>query len=800
MLKNYLKAAIRSLSRHKSHAVINIAGLMVGFAAFLLICLLVNYEMSFDGFHKNRKVIYRVVRMGKNPVNREYRPGVPFPVTNTLRTDFPQLGNAAAIWADGDVQVNVKAPDGTVLKKFKEAHGVFCAEPQFFQMFDFKLAEGHMESAITEPYTVLLTQDLAQKYFGDWKGAIGKTITMDRIDLTVTGILENPPANTDFQLKAVISYATLEHHVDMDDWNSISDDNYCFVQLTADDLQGQFDQLLAGFTAKYITPQNPSYRLTLQPLNDMHYDARYGNFSGRTFSRDLILALNLIGLFLLVIACVNFINITTAQSVTRAREIGVRKVLGSKRKQIVMQFLAETAVITLAALMGAVLMVLACRPLMNNLLDIHLPLSMLVGAKFIAIVFGAWLLVTFLSGLYPALVQSGFKPGTVLKLNLVAGHQKGITLRRGLVVFQFVIAQALIIATLVVTSQMSYFRHADLGFRKSAILNASFPHDSVNRTKMDFLRNELLHIPGIEKVSFSASAPSGGGDWYTALRLPANQRQEPDMIVCMKPADTNYFHVYDLQLVAGRKYFPSDTVREFVVNEAVVRGLGIHRPADAIGMPIHVGDKTFPIVGVVKDFHVNSLRDPINAVVMTTIKSGYGMANIQIDMGKARSVIAALSKVWGNNFPSYFFEYHFLDQTIANYYRQENQLSKLYKIFSVIAIFISCLGLYGLVAFIAVQRKKEIGIRKVLGAAARNIIVMLSREFTMLILIAFVITAPLAWYFMHQWLQQYTYRISIGIGVFAATIICALCIAWMTVGYTTIKAARANPVKSLRTE
>ncbi|GAA4300306.1 ABC transporter permease [Compostibacter hankyongensis] len=800
MIKNYLKTAIRNLSRYKGNAVINIAGLMVGFAAFLLIFLLVQYEKSFDSFHRNRSAIYRVVRIGKNPVNPEYRTGVPFPVTNTLRTDFPQLTKTAAIWADGDVQVNIKAPDGTVLKKFKEPDGVFFAEPQFFQMFDFSLAEGNIRQAINEPYTVLLTKESAIKYFGDWRNVTGKTINMDKVDLKITGILNDPPSNTDFQLKAVVSYATLKNYVDMHNWNRISDDNYCFIQLNTKISREQFDKRLAGFTETYIAPNNPGYRLSLQPLNEMHYDGRYGNFSGRTFSKDLVLALELIGLFLLIIACVNFINITTAQSVTRSREVGVRKVLGGKRTQIVFQFLGETGIITLLSLIGAVIIVLVCIPLLNNLLDIHLSASMLTRAKFIGFMLCVFLSVTFLSGFYPALVLSGFKPGNVLKGSLVTRHQKGISLRRGLVVLQFVIAQALIIGTLVVSSQMNYFRNADLGFRKSAVLNASFPDDSLGLARADFLRNELLNVPGIEAVSFSSAPPSGSGGWYTDLRTLTNYSKEPDMVVAMKPADTNYFNIYRFQLVAGRRYFPSDTIREFVVNEAVVRGLGISDPADAIGKMVNVNGKISPIVGVVKDFHTNSLRDPINAVVMTTIRSEYGLANVKIDMKKATPVIAAMERIWNKDFPDYFFEYNFLDQSIANYYKQENQLSQLYKIFSIIAIFISCLGLYGLISFIAVQRKKEIGIRKVLGAAVRDIVIMLSRELTVLIVAAFLIASPVAWYFMHQWLQQYTYRISIGAGFFVATVLCALCVAWVTVGYTAIRAATANPVKSLRTE
>lgn len=772
---------------------------MVGFAAFLLIFLVIQYERSFDDFHTNRNDLYRVVRIGKNPVNREYRTGVPFPVTSTLRSELSQLKNAAAIYGDNNVQVNIKAADGSVLKKFKEKY-VFTAEPRFFKMFDFGLAEGNLNTALQEPNTGLLTKDIATKYFGDWKSAIGKTIYLYGFDIKINGILNNPPVNTDFPLGVVISYATLVKYGNANDWGSISDQNYCFVQLGKNVSFDQVNRQLAAFVDKHIKPINPGYDLVLQPLDQIHFDARYGNFTGRTFSKDLIFALSLIGLFLLIIACVNFINLTTAQAINRSREIGVRKVLGSNRMQLVLQFLGETGVAALLALIGAIAIVMLCLPPLNNMLDIHLSISILYNAKFILFIICALVLVTFLSGFYPALVLSGFKSVNVLKSSVSTGH-KGVFFRRALVVFQFVIAQALIIGTLVVASQMDYFRNADMGFDKEAIINAGFPGDSLSRTKVDLLQNELKKIRGIQRVSFSTFTPSGGGGWYTDLRSTNNLKSpNPDMVVSMKPADTAYFGLYHLPIVAGRIYFPSDTVREFVVNETVVKNLGIHNPQSAIGKLINVAGQTFPIVGVVRDFHVYSLRDPIGPVVMTTMKNQYGLANIKINLKQSKAVIAAVQNIWNKYFPDYVFEYSFLDQSIADYYKQESQISVLYKIFSGIAIFISCLGLYGLISFMALQRRKEIGVRKVLGAPVRDIVMMLSKEFTILISVAFLIASPIAWYFMHRWLQQYSFRINMGSWFFIATIMCSLMIAWITVGYTAIKAAMANPVISLRSE
>lgn len=803
MFKNYFKTALRNLLRHRVHSIINITGLLVGFAAFLLIALVIQYEESFDTFHTNKNNIYRVNRIGKNITKGEFRAGVPFPVAPGLRMDFPQLKNVAAIFANDNVQVDVPAPNGNILKKFKEPTGVFLAEPQFFTMFDFPLASGNLSTALNEPNTALITKATAIKYFGDWKSAVDKTLSMDGSNVKITGVLENPPSNTDFPIKIVISYTTLGQDADVHNqrsWGNISDENYAFVQLPSNYQPQQFEEMMKGFVDKHIASINPNYDLQLQPLKELHYDDRFGNFNRRTFSKDLILALSLIALFLIIMASVNFINLTTAQAVSRAREVGVRKVMGGRRGQLVLQFLGETGITCLVALLGSVLVAFICVPFLNNLLDIHIARSILISTPCLVFLLATLVCVTLFSGFYPAIVLSRFNPVAVLKSALLPQRGKGISLRRGLVVFQFVIAQGLIISTLVVASQMDYFKNADMGFQKAAILNANFPNDSLSRTKVALLRDQILEIPGVQGLSFSVFRPAGGGNWATDLEVPTNHTHNPDLIVSMKPADTNYFRIYGLQLVAGRMYFPSDTSAEYVVNETLVSKLGYAKPADGIGKLIRVNGALLPIVGVVKDFHINSLRDVITPVVMTTMKGAYQMANIKIVMSNAKEITAAMERIWSQDFPGSLFEYSFLDKTVEEYYKQENELSQLYKIFSAIAIIISCLGLYGLISFIAVRRKKEIGIRKVLGAPVRDIIVMLSREFTLLIGIGFIIAAPIAWYFMHQWLQHYAYKIEIGVGFFILTLLASVFIAWLTIGYTCIRAALANPADSLRTE
>ncbi len=464
--------------------------------------------------------------------------------------------------------------------------------------------------------------------------------------------------------------------MDFKNWGNIDDSNYCFVQLANGHSEAELTKLLAGFTAKHITPINPGYDLQPQALSEIHYDERYGTFTGHTFSKDLILALSLIGAFLLIVACVNFINLTIAQAVNRSREVGVRKVLGGNRAQLMLQFLGETGIVSLVAMIVSLLIVFACIPACNSLLEIQISTSVLYSPAMILFFLGTLLAVSILAGFYPALVLSGFNPVSVLKGAAGSDHKKGVLFRRALVVFQFVIAQVLIIGTLVVVSQMNYFRNADMGFRKEAVVYAGFPGDSVSRLKYGYLLDELLKVPGIEQASFSQFTPAvTSGSWATDHCALTPKAKEPDMIVTMKGADTNFFSVYNLHLVAGRVYFPSDTMREFVVNETVVRKLGIRNPKDALGKMVNVNGKTCPIVGVVKDFHTNSLRDPIDATVLTSMKRSYQVMNMKIDLRKKKEVVAAMQNIWNKAFPEFTFESNFMDQSIADYYKQENQIS-----------------------------------------------------------------------------------------------------------------------------
>jgi predicted permease len=800
MIKNYLILAWRTLLRNKSNTFINVSGLSIGIAACLLIFIVIRFELSFDTFHSKKDRIYRVVTEIKNLDGTAYSNGVQAPVPEALRIDFPQLEKVAAINAESNSVITIDK-DKPSQKKFKEEDGIFFAEPQLFSIFDISWLAGDPKTALSEPNTAVLTKQTAEKYFGDWKSATGKSILLENRELLkITGILNDPPVNTELAFKVVVSFKTYKER-NTTDWYSVGSNNTCFVLLPAGMSKASFDPLMKAFVKRHMPAGDFTNNNILQPLSDIHYNSQFGSFSGRTISKDLIRTLSLIALFLLVIACVNFINLATAQAINRSKEVGIRKVLGSKRLQLVRQFIFETALITVLSVVISVALSKLAMPFLKDLLDIPVAFSFFNNPDIFLFLVTITVLVIFLAGLYPAIILSGYNPIMALKNKVNSQSSKGVNLRRGLVVLQFTIAQILIIGTLVVISQMNYFRNATLGFDKDAILMVPIPQDSVSVTKMETFRNQLLEQPGIKNVSFSFTSPSSNGGWYSGFKFDTAAKETPFQ-ASLKWSDPDYFKTYNLKLIAGRAYAPSDTAREFVVNEKLLSKFGIKDPASVIGKRIDFWDGQLKgnIVGVVKDYFTSSLRDEMAPVVMSTFKAVYRTVGIKMQGQNIKETQAQVQELWNNIYPQYVYESRFLNETIANFYREENQLSMLYKIFAGIAIFISCLGLYGLVSFMAVQRTKEVGIRKVLGASVTNIIYLFSKEFSLLIGIAFLISVPVAWYFMHEWLKNFAYRIDLGLSVFIVTIITSLVIAWLTVGYRAIKAAIANPVKSLRTE
>jgi ABC-type antimicrobial peptide transport system permease subunit len=630
MFRNYFKTAYRSLIRNKSYALINIAGLAVGIAVCIIIFLIITFETSFDNFQKEDDQIFRVLTEGHGPDGINHSSGVPFPTPDALKNDFP-TATIIPVYAGYREQILVLNPDGSIRKKLKEDNGVYHSSPEFFQVFNFPLIDGSALS-LKEPNTVMLTQATAEKYFGDYKVAMGRTIKFnnDRI-YKVTGIIKNPPPNTDFQMRAIMSYATLKPDFARQgqDWRSVNSSHGLFMKVPKGVSESTLTRQLRAFLKRYRPPQNTyENSMVAQSIDKIHYDDDSGNLLGRTISPNLIDMLKLIALFILVIACVNFINLSTAQAVNRSKEVGVRKVLGSNRSQLQLQFYCETIIIVLLSLILAIGITMAALPGINSILELSLTLSLNTNlVLFIVLIVIA---VTVLAGFYPALVLSGYSPINALKSKVANNKTSGISLRRALVICQFVIAQALIIGTILIVKQMDYFQNSRMGFAKDAIITVPFPSDSIGRTKINFLRSRLSQMKDVQATSFSFASPADNSNWYSDVTFN-HAPKGTDFGVNLKWADKDYVPLYNIELAAGRNLLASDTIREFLVNQTLLRKLGITNDAEAINKDMNLWDQyDGKIVGVVKDFHASSFRSQLVPVLISTYKETFNIANIKL--------------------------------------------------------------------------------------------------------------------------------------------------------------------------
>jgi len=813
MFKNYFKIARRNLARNKSYTAINVTGLAVGIAVCMVIFIIIQFQTSFDNFHSKKDRTYRVLTEFRyaESGNISYKTSIPFPMPVGLKTTFPQIEQVAPIFASHDDQLLILDNNGNTEKDFKEQQSLFYTAPSFFKIFDFPLLTGSYES-LNDPNNVLLTKEIAEKYFGDWKKAMGRTIKLEMGGyifehgtdiLKVSGILATIPENTDFQLKIVVSYGTGftgNYLAKSTDWDGNVHSFGCYILLPSSISADNFNQQLRAYCRKVESAGNKDSHI-IQPLSAVHYDTQVGNYSNKTISHQLLNVLWIIAAFILLIACVNFINLSTAQAINRAKEVGVRKVLGSNRSQLQTQFIVETFLIVVSAIMLAIVITIFTLPSVSQLLELSLLFNIFSDPAIILFLLIITITVTALAGFYPSIVLSRFNPVNALKSKLTS-NANGISLRRGLVVFQFIIAQALIIGTLIIVKQINYFMNQPLGFDKDAIINVPFRVDSVRISRLGYLKKQLLSINGVQAVSCSSNTPvENGTDLWSIIKYNHAVKQT-DFQVITKFADNEYVSAYKLPLIAGRNMHPSDTTGEFLVNEYLVKSLGIKNPEDILNKPMTTWHDQIKgtVVGVLKDFHDRSFRNDLAPMLITTDIAMYNQVGIKLSTTNMSSTMQSVKKVFDQTFPDFVYEYKFLDEKIGSFYKQENQLAQLYKIFAAIAIFLSCLGLYGLASFMAVQRIKEVGIRKVLGATAGNIVYLFSKEFIILIAIAFAIATPIAWYYMHQWLQDYVYRINISWWLFAAGGFAAIIIALATISFQAIKAAMANPVKSLRNE
>jgi putative ABC transport system permease protein len=803
MLKNYFKIAFRNLQRNKVYAIINVIGLSLGIACGILIFTLVSYHLSFDDFHNNKNRIFRIVSNYTYADGIEHQQGVQQPLGKAFRNDYSFTEKVARVvtYSGGGL---ITLPDEPGMKKFVEDKGVAFAEPEFFDVFNFPLVQGDKTTALTQPNSAIITQRIAKKYFGT-DNAIGKIIRYKFfaafINFKITGILKDLPYNTDRKQEIYLSYSNLKdgnpRFASDNNWHTVNSSMQCFVLLKPGISAANAEKVFPAFAEKYLGKEEArSTQFKLQPLSDIHFNTDYDGYADKKY----LWSLAFVGIFLIITACVNFINLATAQALNRSKEVGVRKVLGSLKKQLFWQFIAETSLITFFAVVFAYGLSQLALPHLNNLFQTKMQISLFADMRLTVFLFLLIALVIFLSGSYPGLVLTRFQPVAALKGKLSQKNVGGFSLRRILVVTQFAISQMLIIGTIVIAGQMHFSKTSDLGFNKDAIVMLPVPStDSIGKIKMQTLKNRLVQVSGVENVSFCSEAPASEAVHATDIRFGNRPKEEP-FDVSVKVGDDQYLQTFNIKLAAGRNIFPSDTAMEFLVNETLVKKLGLKNPQDIINKNIQVGEKNAPVVGVVKDFYDQSFHNDKSAVCILQQYHNYFNCAVKINLKDTKPVLSSFEKIWNQTYPDYLYSYQFLDERINKFYELDNIMLELIEAFACIAIFIGCLGLYGLVSFMALQKTKEIGVRKVLGASVQSVLWLFGKEFARLLIIAFVIAAPVAWFAMNKYLQDFKYRIHIGFGIFVLAMLSTFVIAAVTVAYRSMKAAIANPVKSLRSE
>ncbi|HTI09081.1 MAG TPA: ABC transporter permease [Puia sp.] len=808
MFSNYFKTAFRSFRKNKVITIINILGLSVGISAALIIYLIVQYDFSFDKFEPGRERIYRIVSEGPGWHNS----GVPAPLHEAVQREIPGVEKMAALFQFNDWNIKVTIPRGNdkTPPVFKKQDNITFADGDYFSLFPHQWLAGNAGTSLKEPFQVVLSENRAKTYFPGIPvtDIVGRTVIFsDTIRTTVSGIVKDLDAHTDFDNQVFIALSTipgsgLKPYYNWTDWGSTNSNTQALVRLVPGQSPQKIERQIRTMVDKYnkaasITEQTKFY---LQPLDDIHFNALYDGVA----SKSTLFDLTLLAVFLLLLGAINFINLSTAQAAQRAKEIGIRKTLGSSKLQLVIQFLQETFLLTLATTGLSVLIT----PLLLKAFAGFIPKGLAFNGIWQphVLIFLAILIITvsFLAGLYPALVLTKFRPVLVLKNQhtSLAGNTRGAWLRKTFTVSQFVIAQVFVIGTLMVNRQIHYSLEKDMGFRKNAIVNFYVPFDFFKPDNKKFvLQQQLRAIPGIEAVSLGNQSPAFGGRMSTQIKFN-DGKKEVKIAPDTRSGDTGFISLYHLRLLAGRNVLPTDSATELLINETLARRLGFQHPQAALGQFIGFSGHSLPVVGVMADFNLTSVRTAINPLIFySEPKFGYVMhVALQPNPGSWNTTIAKMQTAWKTVYPDLDFDYTFLDKSIESFYKEDRDLSKLLSWSTGITIFISCLGLLGLVIFTANQRTKEIGIRKVLGATVTQIIALLSKDFVKLVTLAFLIAVPVAWWAIHQWLQNFAYHATAEWWIFAIGGVLMLLMALLILCIRAGRAALANPVESLRTE
>ena len=807
MFKNYFKTALRNFKKNKVTTLINVLGLSIGISAALIIFMVVEYDFSFDKYEPDTERIFRMVSEGDGWKNA----GVPAPMHEEIAHNMTGIETSVPLFGYNDWNTKVAVPKGNnkPAQVFKKQDKIVFVQKNYFAVFPHQWIAGNAKISLQNPYNLVLSESRAKEYFPNISPdqLIGKTVVFsDTVATTITGIVKDLQANSDFEYNAFISLSTistsnLKPVYNWDDWNSTNSNRQLMVKLLPGVQPAQINKQLAAIFKEHNTDPDNKTIYRLQPLSDVHTNTDFEGPVNKSTVNNLIL----LALFLLLLGAINFINLSTAHAAERAKEIGIRKTLGSKKSQLIWQFLSETFLLTLFT---AVLSVIIT-PLLIKAFTGFIPDGLKVSQLFSqpSVWFFLVLLiitVSILAGLYPAFILTRFKPVLVLKNSVVSnsGASRSGLLRKSLIVFQFIIAQVFIIGMMVVDKQIHYSMQKDMGFRKDAIINFYMPFDPQNPDNKKFLlQDELKQISGIQNVSLGNQSPAISGFMSTIISYE-EKGKEVKLNVDSRNGDTAFLSVYNIKLVAGRNITASDTANELLINETGAKQIGYHNPADAVNHFVKYGNNALPIVGVMKDFNLTSVRTAIHPLIyFAAPKWGYVMhVALQQNPETWQTAIAKMQAAWKSIYPDEDFDYTFLDKKISDFYKEDQQLSTLLTWSASVAIFISCLGLLGLVIFITNNRTKEIGVRKILGASVKQIITLLSVDFVKLLALAFVIAIPVAWWLMHNWLQNFAYHTTLSWWIFLASGFIMITIALVILGIRAGKAAMANPVKSLRME
>jgi putative ABC transport system permease protein len=804
MLLNYFKIAFRTLLRFKGYAFINLLGLALGLTVGILIMIYVLDEISYDKFHTKADRIYRVGTAfftpgseveGINETNA-------WPVGKILEQQFPEV--EAVLYSKAATFLTINHGDKRIRQK------MHFMSPEFLTMFSFPLIKGNSEKALLEPYSVVITEEMEQKYFKG-ESALNKTLVMqDSLSFIVTGVMSNVPSNSHIQFDMLISFSTFPMFVKDfsydEGWGQINMRNYILLKQGTDfkAFEEKSKNIYTERAGEMLKNWGVSAYVGFEPMNDIYLKSGGGNGLGPLGSIDRLYLLSGIAIFVIVLACINFVNLATARSVYRAKEVGLRKVSGSTRKALIGQFLSESFILTTIALLFAIALTGIVLPLFNQLLGKNYQLIILGNFSIVGGIIVLVLVVSLLAGYYPAMVMSALKPTEVLK-GRMQSSARGVQLRRTLVVFQFVISATLVVGTLIVIDQLKFMQQQNLGFDKEQIMIVNSARtNSRNPLAYETLKNEIKGLAIVSEVSNTNSIPGNPG-WLGQVAYPEGKSGDDAISVEYMAVDEDYLKALGLQLISGMdfdKNHPAELREGLILNETAVSAFGWMTPEEAIGKQITSpsGSPEGRVIGVVKDYHQLGLQQKIGPMVMDYAPDRGYLYAIRFKAADTQHLITSIEEIWKKNFPGYDFNYFFLDENFEKQYQAEERLANVFTLFATVTIVIAAIGLIGLVSFIVVSKTKEIGIRKVLGAGVLNITRLLSKEFIMLVVIANIVSVPLAWYFANQWLQKFAYRTTLDPMLFVWTALIAITITLLAVSYQTVRAATADPVKSLRYE